>query len=88
LALAFIFSVMALPRSIGATGDELQPEDYEYTEVTVNQGDTLWSIAVNSCPDSLDTSRAVVLIKEVNNLSNCVIQPGQRLFVPSENLTD
>jgi hypothetical protein len=53
-----------------------------YEEVTVQPGDTLWSIAASRRPDS-DVRAGVGEIMRVNGLKDPVIQPGDHLRVPS-----
>ncbi len=82
LLISFAFSLMALPRSIGASGGETTHESFSYTAVTVESGDSLWRVAAAHGPKDLETERVVTLIREANDLSSCVIQPGQTLMVP------
>lgn len=57
--------------------------DYNFTETTytVEDGDCLWYIANNYCPDSMDKREYIKLIKELNDLDDSTIYPGQRLTV-------
>jgi nucleoid-associated protein YgaU len=52
------------------------------TQVTVDYGDSLWSIAVRIAPNA-DPRDVVHQLRELNGLSSNLIQPGQVLLVPS-----
>ena len=51
----------------------------EYAEITVSQGDTLWSIA--SKMDG-DINKNIYEIKKVNNLKTSYIYAGHTLIIP------
>jgi hypothetical protein len=51
-------------------------------EVTVEQGDSLWSIAESVAPGR-DPRDVIHELRELNGLSSNVLQPGQVLLVPS-----
>lgn len=50
--------------------------------VTVDYGDTLWSIAGRAAPE-LPRNEAIRRIGELNSLQGADLQPGQVLFVPA-----
>jgi len=50
--------------------------------VTVNQGDSLWSVATRSMPDA-DPRDAVRELRELNGLKGTVLSPGQQLVIPA-----
>ncbi|MDI4645624.1 LysM peptidoglycan-binding domain-containing protein [Cohnella hashimotonis] len=56
---------------------------YEAT-VTVDSGDTLWSIAENAKPSRMKTIEAVHLIMKRNGLTSSTIASGQRLVLPAK----
>lgn len=62
----------------------LTPVVEEYKEVVVRDGDTLWQIAGQHRGPGTDTRRMVDRIREVNELSNAVVRPGQVLKIPLE----
>jgi len=52
-----------------------------YATVTVNPGDTLWSIASAHTGDS-DVQDTIDRITAVNHLHSTTLQPGQHLRIP------
>ncbi|HOJ20498.1 MAG TPA: LysM peptidoglycan-binding domain-containing protein [Armatimonadota bacterium] len=52
--------------------------------VTVERGDTLWSLARNHCGSHEYLPRAVHAIRRANGLSNSRLVPGQKLMIPVE----
>lgn len=60
-----------------------KPVAYKYyTEVRVDRGDTLWSIADRFMTEEYTSRRAYVReIQKINNLG-CEVQYGQRILVP------
>ncbi len=63
-----------------AASDDQPVADVE--TVTVNYGDTLWSIAGRTAPES-PRNEAILRIGELNDLDSGDLQPGQVLFVPA-----
>jgi nucleoid-associated protein YgaU len=53
-----------------------------YKTVTVEPGDTLWSIATAHGNASEDVQETIDRISEANHLSAASIQPGQHLRIP------
>jgi Tfp pilus assembly protein FimV len=49
--------------------------------VTVDYGDTLWSVAGQVAPDA-PRNQTILRIGELNDLTGSELQPGQVLFVP------
>lgn len=52
-------------------------------EVTVTDGDTLWSIALGSGASG-DPHTVIEQIAELNALETSELQPGQEIFVPAQ----
>jgi LysM repeat protein len=50
--------------------------------VTVEAGDTLWSVAERVAPNA-DTRTVVAEISSLNKLSDAVVYPGEQLLVPT-----
>lgn len=59
-----------------------EPNQYEVTQYQVQSGDTLWEVA-SSSNYSNDISETIHEIKDINNLQNEVLKPGQTLLVPT-----
>ena len=53
-----------------------------YTTVTVQPGDTLWSIASAHTNSSDDVQATIDRISAANHLNNSGLQPGERLRIP------
>jgi len=53
-----------------------------YASVTVQPGDTLWSIASSRSRSNGDVQELVDRITDANHLSGGTIQPGERLRIP------
>jgi len=53
-----------------------------YVSVTVQSGDTLWSIASSHSGQSGDVQDTVDGITAANHLRSTALQPGQRLRIP------
>lgn len=53
-----------------------------FTTVTVQPGDTLWSIASAHMSNNGDVQTTIDRISETNHLSASDLQPGQRLRIP------
>lgn len=58
-------------------------DDIEWREMThtVLAGDTLWSIASDYCPDSVDRREWIAEVKVLNAMETSTIHPGQKLTV-------
>ena len=56
--------------------------DWSYTEVVIEPGDTLWALARTFSPQE-DPRTVVGLIREINELQEAIVYPGQRILVPS-----
>ena len=55
----------------------------EYTTVTVESGDTLWSIAEEYAPENVDTRKVVYEIRKANNMDTSNINVGQEIKIPT-----
>ncbi len=80
IALAALGLVVALPtlssvRLYAATAQR-------YAIVTVQPGDTLWSIAAAHARPSSDVQESVDRITDANHLGSGAIQPGEHLRIP------
>lgn len=55
----------------------------EYRNITIEKGDTLWSIVKSFQQNEIDPRKVINQIKKINDLKNVVLQPGQTIKVPS-----
>lgn len=76
--LALLISAIAF----GLFVSNLEKVDTKLSSVTVQQGDTLWGIAEDNCPNQ-DPRVTIEEIKEHNRLGE-YLYPGERLIVPRE----
>lgn len=53
-----------------------------YSTVTVQPGDTLWSVAAAHTADTADVQETIDRITEANHLRVVTLQPGQTLRIP------
>ena len=72
LALVLAFGLRTAPSSAGAA----PPDVY-----AVQSGDTLWSIAAAHTDG--DPRELVAQVRELNDLSTTLLQPGQTLLLPT-----
>jgi Tfp pilus assembly protein FimV len=80
IALAALSLMVALPtlssmRLYAATAQH-------YATITVQPGDTLWSIAAARTSANSDVQELVDRISDANHLQAATLQPGQRLRIP------
>lgn len=79
--LVAIISWYGLSGAFAQTNAFLVSDSYQL--ITVNYGDTLWSIASKYVTDQDDIRNLIIAIKQTNNLDNgVVIHPGQQLKIP------
>ena len=72
-------SLMLIINNIRAEGTIMDQEEIEHYIV---DGDTLWNLALEYMPDKYDVRQMVYEIKEINNLDNQHIYPGQIIKIP------
>jgi LysM repeat protein len=76
---AVLFGAFSLGRSVSeAAAPSAQPAPHL---VTVEQGDSLWTLAQRVAPDN-DPREVVALIRDLNDLSSAGLVPGQQLVLP------
>ena len=56
--------------------------EYDYDEIQVVEGDTLWIIALDYISDGYDVREMVYNIKKVNEMDTSYIYPGDLLKIP------
>lgn len=72
-----IFLLIALFNiSIAKTNSESEIIDY-----TINKGETLWNIAKEYTPDNKDIRQTIYEIKQLNNMTDSTIYPGQTIKI-------
>ena len=82
LATVALFVVFALGRaSVHAAQPGAQPTTATPVVVTVQPGETLWSIATRIAPNA-DPRATIRSIRELNGLSTGAVQAGQRIVLP------
>lgn len=75
LAFSFVSARMESERMAAASARR--------TEVSVAQGDSLWSLASEHPVEGLDTAKTVALIRDWNGLANGALSVGAVLTVPA-----
>ncbi|SFB16627.1 LysM domain-containing protein [Cohnella sp. OV330] len=70
--------------SASAEPESVRPAMGSESTVTVDSGDTLWSIAEGAKPAGMKTVAAVHLIMKRNGLTSSSISSGQRLVLPAK----
>lgn len=72
-----IFLLIALFNiSIAKTNSEAEIIDY-----TINKDETLWNIAKEYTPDNKDIRQTIYEIKQLNNMTDSTIYPGQTIKI-------
>ena len=79
--LIMLFAVTGLFNTMLGLNDALGLTKQEYIEVSINSGDTLWTIAEQYMPSDMDIRKAVHIIKNVNDIDS-QLQPGQTILIP------
>ncbi|NPV44913.1 MAG: LysM peptidoglycan-binding domain-containing protein [Firmicutes bacterium] len=58
-------------------------QEDEYILVIVKQGQTLWEIASEYKPKTIDIRKMIYIIKRENELGSALIKPGQIIKIPT-----
>lgn len=67
---------------IGASSAEASAI-HTYTQVTVQDGDTLWGLIETYNPDArIDIRDAIYDVYEINDIDESDIRPGETIFIP------
>jgi len=77
---AVLFGAFSLGRSVSEAAAPSAPTPQHV--VTVQQGDSLWSLAKRVAPDH-DPRDVVAQIRDLNDLSSSQLLPGQHLVLPA-----
>ncbi|MEK0313996.1 LysM peptidoglycan-binding domain-containing protein [Cohnella sp. 56] len=83
LAALVLFAGLSM-LSASAEPDTVRPAKIGESVVTVDSGDTLWSIAQDVKPFAMKTGAAVHLIMKRNGLSSSSLSSGQSLILPEK----
>jgi nucleoid-associated protein YgaU len=81
-----LFSGFTLVHTFASASGEPTPAISGELVISVESGDTLWSIARTHKNPALDTRQAVEAISERNRLASPLIQSGQELIIPAKLL--
>ena len=76
---AAVFGLGAVGAAAGTSSGSASSFHY----VTVDPGESLWQLAVSVAPNA-DPRDVVADIQNLNNLSSGVLQPGQRIAIPTK----
>ncbi len=84
LLIVFVLAITAFTLYPEKTDVNASAHWNEPVEITVQQGQSLWTIAENiPGSDSIDIRKAIYEIKELNQLDSSSVRAGQVLLVPS-----
>lgn len=61
---------------------DVMPASVSFEEITVEPGDSLWSIASEHVAPGADISRTVEVLRNQNDLVDATLRPGMELLVP------
>jgi len=64
---------------------DMNSNEVNYVQVIVKEGDTLWNIAKPFYNGKNDFREFIDDIRELNNLEQAIIYPGQTLNIPANN---
>ncbi|PKM79254.1 MAG: hypothetical protein CVU88_06740 [Firmicutes bacterium HGW-Firmicutes-13] len=73
---------VSLAYSFQNVGQGTVVEEEPYTLITVQKGDTLWSIAGTNRRKGEDIRSLIHEIRELNEFTEPTVYPGQQLLVP------
>ena len=80
VALAALGAIVAVPALSSSRLYAAGPE--RFTSVTVQPGDTLWTLAQRRTPADGDVQETIDTIVAVNHLKGAVIVPGEHIKIP------
>ena len=77
-----VMAVMLLVAHSAFSKDDVPSEKYCVQAVTVESGDTLWTIASEYKPEGKDLREFVYELADNNGVPDCNIYCGQTIYVP------
>lgn len=82
--IALILIAIIITIFIFTNNNKVYSSTYEekYLEIMVEQGDTLWNIAINNMPIKYDVRKMVFEIIKFNEMKNANIYPGDLIKIP------
>ncbi len=81
--LIMVYSVLFFSANKANADDGTKKTEYKYfTQITVEEGDSLWGIANKYKGDNTSVSDELAEIKHINNLRSDNIMEGQKIVVP------
>jgi len=83
LAALLLYSGLTM-MTASAEPESVRPATAAESTMTVDSGDTLWSIAQDVKPDGMKTGAAVHLIMKRNGLTSSSLASGQSLILPAK----
>ena len=82
LLVAVLFGAFSLGRSASEAAPPSTATLAQQQRVTVQAGDSLWSLAQQAAPDH-DPRDVVAKIRDLNDLTSSELQVGQQLLLPA-----
>ncbi len=79
---SFIFFISLIVFIIAYTASVSGYAEPDYTTVTVQPGDTLWSIAEQYGDDSSDIREYIYNIKKINNMKSSLLVENTSIIIP------
>lgn len=78
LTFIFVMAFNIMSGALIANGEAINT----YDTITVEAGDTLWSIAKSAMTENDDIREVIFDIQQLNNMESDTIKPGQLIKVP------
>ncbi|ACB85087.1 LysM peptidoglycan-binding domain-containing protein [Natranaerobius thermophilus] len=60
-------------------------DELEYEKVIINEGDTLWNIAIEHTNENQDPRKSIEEIRQLNDMDCANITVGEKIKVPESN---
>ena len=79
-----LLMVCTIANTVLGFNDAVALTEQQYIEITVEPGDSLWTIADEYMPDNMDIREAVYMIADANDISGSQVYVGQTLLIPVE----